>query len=93
MTDRDERIEATLQVLTLMVQKLYAQEFEDKPQQLEPCRVEVQQDLQYQWHKLSRGSREQIDFMSRVQPKAEAEVIRMFGEVKRLIAARAPKAP
>ncbi|UXY55397.1 hypothetical protein [Pseudomonas tohonis] len=90
MTDNSERVEAMLQAMSFMIQDLYVQAYANKPAELKSCSIRIKDHLQHKWHLLPNLPKEQSELMSRVQPKAVAELDRLFGEIRKMIAALPP---
>lgn len=90
MTEGNERIEAMLQAMALMIQDLYVQSYAKSPRELKSCSIRIKDHLQHQWHIPRNLSQEQSELMYRVQPKTIVELDRLFNEIKKMISALPP---
>lgn len=93
MGESNDRAEAMLHAMALLIQDLYAQAYYGRPQDLDACEKHLTHTLQFGWEMPPGSSEASANRIMRIQPKAAAELTQMFDEIRKRIRSLPPIPP
>ncbi len=85
-----DRIQAMLHAQAILMQDLYAQLYGARPGELEKCKQHLVHMLKYKWELPAGSDANDAESIMRIQPLAVAELERMFGQIRKMIASLPP---